>query len=307
MSSASTIMLLFLAVIVIGPSKLPAGAEAIWLALTNLTNAQRGLAEITLDEARQHWRTQRNPVFSLINLGYAAAEHLEELRRRLIVTAVVFVLAVIVASIFAETLLQIVRRPAGDIQLIFIRPPEMFLAYFNLVITAGTLVTAPVVLYELLLFVAPAFESSTERKVLRALRWAAFPAVMLLFAAGVAFAYYAMLPVALAYFATFGGDSIEAQWTVSEYLRLVLNILIWIGVAFETPLIVMLLARFGVVSAKALARGWRVAFVLTAIIAAVITPTPDPLNMSIVWAPLFTLYLLGVLLARLFGKRPAPA
>ena len=86
-----------------------------------------------------------------------------------------------------------------------------------------------------------------------------------------------------------------------------LNILVWVGVSFETPLFVMLLARFGVVSADALKRGWRVAFLVTAIIAAVITPTPDPLNMSIVWIPLFGLYALGVLLAHIFERRPLAA
>jgi len=307
MTSASTLLILFLAIIIIGPSKLPSGAEAIWLALTNLTNAQRGLPEMDLETARRMWRVKRSPFFSIINLMYAAAGHLEELRRRLIVTGVVFVLAAIAASVFAQDLLEILRGPAGDIKLIFIRPPEMFMAYFNVVVTAGILMALPVALYEILLFVGPAFEKKSERKVFGMLRWLAFPAVLALFASGVAFAYFVMLPVALNYFATFGGDTVTAQWTISEYLKFVLNILIWVGVSFETPLIVMLLARFGVVPAETLQRGWRVAFVVTAVIAAVITPTPDPLNMSIVWLPLFSLYLLGVLLARIFGKKPETA
>jgi sec-independent protein translocase protein TatC len=115
-----------------------------------------------------------------------------------------------------------------------------------------------------------------------------------------------MLPVALRYFATFGGDVVTAQWTISEYLKFVLNIIVWVGIGFETPLLVMMLARFGLVTPQALARGWRVAFLLTAVAAAIITPTPDPLNMTIVWLPLFGLYLFGVLLAHLFGRRPEP-
>jgi sec-independent protein translocase protein TatC len=222
-------------------------------------------------------------------------------------TAVVFLIAAIAASIFAEQLLEILRGPAGEIDLIFIRPPEMFLGYFNIVVTAGILATAPMALYQVMLFIGPAFESDQERKTFGLIRWLAFPAVWVLFAGGVAFAYFAMLPVALTYFATFGGETVTAQWTISEYLKFVLNILIWVGVAFEMPLFVMLLARFGFVSAAALQRGWRVAFVVTAIVAAVVTPTPDPLNMIIVWLPLFLLYLLGVLLAKIFGKKPEPA
>ncbi len=306
MTSANTLLIVFLSIIVIGPSKLPAGAEALWLALTNLSNAQRGLPEINLEQARRIWQARRSPIFSLINLLYAAAEHLEELRRRLMWTAAVFLIAAIVASVFADQLLDILRGPAGDIELIFIRPAEMFLGYFNIVVTFGILITAPMALFQILLFIGPAFESDSERKVLRLMRWFGFPAVWVLFAGGVAFAYFAMLPVALEYFASFGGEAVSAQWTISEYLKFVLNILIWVGLSFETPLLVMMLARFGLVSPETLRRGWRVAFVVTAIIAAVVTPTPDPLNMSIVWLPLFGLYLLGVLLAQVFGKRPEP-
>ncbi len=307
MTSASTILILFLAVIVIGPSKLPAGAESIWLAMTNLSNAQRGLPELSLETARRMWKMNRSPLYSIINLLYAAAEHLEELRRRLAVTGVVFLISVIVASVFSPDLLEVLRVPAGDIDLIFIRPPEMFMAYFNVVVTAGILVTLPVALYEILLFIGPAFESDSEKKGMRLFRWLAFPAVLILFASGVVFAYLVLLPVALGYFATFGGDAVTAQWTISAYLKFVLNILIGLGVAFEMPLFILLLARFGIVTSDTLRRGWRIAFVVTAIIAAVITPTPDPLNMSIVWLPLFGLYLLGVLLAMVFGKKPEPA
>jgi sec-independent protein translocase protein TatC len=253
------------------------------------------------------WKVNRSPLYSIINLLYAAAEHLEELRRRLAVTGVVFLIAVIIAGVFASDLLEALRVPAGDIDLIFIRPPEMFMAYFNVVVTAGILVTLPVALYEILLFIGPAFESDSEKKGMRLFRWLAFPAVLILFASGVVFAYLVLLPVALEYFATFGGDAATAQWTISAYLKFVLNILIGLGAAFEMPLFILLLARFGIVTSDTLRRGWRIAFVVTAIIAAVITPTPDPLNMSLVWLPLFGLYLLGVLLAMVFGKKPEPA
>ena len=305
MNSASTILLLFLAIIAIGPSKLPSGIEAIWLALTNLANAQRGLPTIDIEQARRIWKTRRSPILSLINLLYAAAEHLEELRKRFIVVAVVFAIGTVTAGIFADQLLEFIQVPAGDINLIFIRPPEMFVAYFNLVITAAAMVTTPVLIMQILLFISPAFESDQEQKSFRAIRAVAFPAVLVLFTSGAAFSYYLMLPVALNYFAQFAGDTVSAQWTISAYLKFVLNIIIWMGVSFETPLLIMLLARFGVVSAKELQKGWRVAFVVTAVIAAIITPTPDPLNMSIVWLPLFGLYLLGVVLAHLVGKKSA--
>lgn len=310
MSAASVALLLFLAIIVIGPSKLPSGAESIWLAMINLSNAQKGLPEIDLETARRMWTAQRSPIYSLVRLLYAAAEHLEELRKLLIVPVIVFIIAIGATSVFAMDILEILRHPAGDIELIFIRPPEMFLAYFNLVITSSILPTMPAILWQIMVFVRPAFDEEAsndrERRAFRLFRWFGFPAVLFLFVGGVCFAYFIMLPVALKYFATFGGDVVTAQWTISEYLKFVLNIMLWIGIAFETPLLIMLLSMFGIVNAKQLRRGWRVALVVIAVVAAVVTPTPDPFNMLIVMGPLFGLYLLGVLLAAIFGKKPEP-
>ncbi|MCB0084450.1 MAG: twin-arginine translocase subunit TatC [Caldilineaceae bacterium] len=135
------------------------------------------------------------------------------------------------------------------------------------------------------------------------------PAIMLLFLAGAAFAFFVMLPVAVGFLQTFLSgpqDVIKADWAVDRYISLVTRIVFWIAVSFETPLVFSFLARIGLVSGPALLRFWRHAIVVIAILAAAITPTIDPVNMAIVMGPLFVLYMMSVGLAYLLYRPRDP-
>jgi sec-independent protein translocase protein TatC len=116
---------------------------------------------------------------------------------------------------------------------------------------------------------------------------------------GVAFAYFVMLPAAIPFLQGFLDDIIAQQWAIGEYLSFVTSLLFWIGVAFELPLFVFFLAKLGVVNAEMLIKNFKYAVVAIAALAAVITPTVDPLNMILVMGPLIILYVLGILLAKL--------
>jgi sec-independent protein translocase protein TatC len=115
-----------------------------------------------------------------------------------------------------------------------------------------------------------------------------------------------MLPFGLKYLMSFGSELARPSWNIREYYSFVFSVLLWIGAAFETPLIMALLARLGLVSPKAMVRQWRYALVGIAFVAAAITPTVDPVNMSLVMAPLLALYFLGILMAQAVYK-PRPA
>jgi sec-independent protein translocase protein TatC len=119
------------------------------------------------------------------------------------------------------------------------------------------------------------------------------------FIAGVAFAYFVMLPLSLTYLGGFGTQFAQAQWNISEYVSFVLAILLWVGIAFQTPLAMFILARAKIVPAKKFSQVRKFAYVGIAVMAAVITPTPDAFNMMIVMIPLAGLYELGVLFAKL--------
>jgi sec-independent protein translocase protein TatC len=121
----------------------------------------------------------------------------------------------------------------------------------------------------------------------------------LCFVTGVAFAYFVMLPAAIPFLQGFMADIIEQKWAIGEYLSFVTSLLFWIGVAFELPLFVYFLAKVGVIDAQMLSKNRKYAVVIIAVVAAVITPTVDPLNMALVMGPLIVLYEIGVLLAKI--------
>jgi len=132
------------------------------------------------------------------------------------------------------------------------------------------------------------------------------PAAALLFALGVAFSSLVMLPFTLSYLQSFLSDLIEPNYSIDFYISFVTNFVLYVGLSFETPLVIAGLARLGVVSPAGLRKGRRYAIVIVAIVAAVITPTPDPFNMTLVMLPLLLLYEVGILLAR-FTYRPRPS
>lgn len=300
----SIFLLAILVIIVIGPDKLPRSLEQLWLTIENFRRQQSDRQPIVLSEARKLWKKSGSPFYALIGGLYQGAEHLSELRRRLMTTAIAMMIAAFIAIFFATHIFTFLKAPAGDIELIFVRPPEMILTYFKVALLCGVTAGIPFLVYQILLFVYPAMESKKEQRSFKLLAFFAVPSALLFFIGGLAFAYFVLLPFALRYLFSFGSEIARPWWTISEYTSFVLGILFWIGVAFETPLIMLILSRMGVISANQIAKKRRHAIVLIAIAAAAITPTPDPFNMTLVMLPLYGLFELGIILARIAGKKP---
>lgn len=221
-------------------------------------------------------------------------EHLEELRGRLIKSVIALLVTTLFSLIFTSRFLKILTAPMGNLQPVFLRPTEMIITYFKIALISGVALAMPVIIYQFVLFILPALKPN-ERKYL----YIIVPGTTISFAVGLAFAYFALLPFAIRYLLTFGGDIARAQWTIGEYIGFVTTILLWIGLAFETPLVIFFLAKIGIITPAMLSHYRRYAILAIAVIAAVITPTPDPFNMMIVMVPLFLLYEAGVLLAKL--------
>jgi sec-independent protein translocase protein TatC len=175
----------------------------------------------------------------------------------------------------------------------------MFLTYFRVAMLAGVMLAMPVIVYQFIRFAWPGLERE-ERKYVAII----VPAATISFIGGVLFTYFLMLPYALRYLITFGGDLAEANWAISEYITFVTTLLFWSGIVFETPLIIFFLARLRLVTPQFLSRNRKFAILIIAVIAAVITPTPDPFNMGLVMLPLLLMYEIGILLAR-FAYRSA--
>ncbi len=293
------VLLIIAAIALLGPSKLPAGIEQLWLSITNFRRQQSELPPLTLEQARRSWEMSENPLYDLIQILYGAVEHLVELRHRIFIVLGWLLGAAIVAFIFSNQLLDLISRPKGDIQLIVLAPIDMLWATFEVIFGTAAVLTLPVLLYQALRFVGPALETPAEKAAYRMIAMIGIPLVLIFFVLGTLFAYFIMLPFALRYLASFGTDIARASWNVRAYFSFTVGVMLWMGAAFETPLIMALLARLGIASPRGMAQKWRYAIVLIAALAAIITPTVDPLNMALVMGPLLGLYFLGVLFARL--------
>jgi len=221
-------------------------------------------------------------------------QHLKELRDRLVVVAIVLCITTLISTIFAWQIFNILVLPLGGRVPQAISPTETIITYFKVALIAGVVLAMPVIIYQFARFLLPGLMPK-ERRYLYAL----VPSASLMFLLGVSFTAFVMLPRMVAFLMSFGSNFVEQQWTLDEYISFVTSLLFWIGLAFETPLVIFFLAKMKIISYQTLVKNMRFAFLIVAIVAAVITPTPDPFNMLIVMVPLLALYGLGVLLARL--------
>lgn len=229
-------------------------------------------------------------------------QHIVELRKRLFIALAAMVLMTVAALYFGTGLIDVLAKPIGGVdKLVSIEVTENVGVFMRVSLLAGFIASLPMTLYQLIAFLMPGLMPKERRGLLIAI-----PFATLLFVAGVAFAYYVMLPAALPFLISFVG--VKTTPRLSNYFKFVTNLMFWIGLAFETPLIVYILARLRLVTARQLAKQWRIAIVVIAVIAAVATPTPDPINMGLLMLPLFLLYWLSVLLAAIAtrGQKQEP-
>jgi len=221
-------------------------------------------------------------------------EHLRELRDRLVIITIALCITTVISTVFAWQLFQVLVLPLGGRVPQAISPTETIITYFKVALIAGVVLAMPVIIYQIMRFLLPGLMPKEKRYL-----YVLVPSASIMFLLGVSFTAFIMLPRMVAFLMAFGSGFVEQQWTLDEYISFVTSLLFWIGLAFETPLVMFFLAKMKIVSYKTLIKNFRFAFLIVAIIAAVITPTPDPFNMLIVMVPLFGLYAFGVLLARL--------
>ena len=217
-------------------------------------------------------------------------QHLSELRARLLWSAAAIAMTSTVSFLFADEVIQVLIRPYGGL-LQVIEPTEGFAVFLRVGLTGGVALASPILIYQVLSFVSPGL-TRRERRVLMGV----MPGALLLYVAGASFAWFLMIPAATDFLSTFMSDIFVVNWTSRAFVKFVLSITLWIGVAFEMPLVLMFLAWLGAVTPQKLIHGWRLAVVIIAIVAAAITPTIDPFNMLLVMGPLFTLYLFSIAL-----------
>lgn len=217
-------------------------------------------------------------------------EHLEELRDRMFKAAIGLIIGSAVGAVIAGPVFEYLLQPYGK-QVQVLDPTGTVTNYFRVALMIGGILAIPIITYQLMMFILPGLTRRERRIVLTAL-----PAITALFLVGVLFTWFLLIPPALTFLANFESNVFFVEWTADGYLGFVTSLLFWMGVAFETPLIFFVIALLGFVQAKTLIKNWRIAVVAASVVAAVITPTVDPVNMFLVMAPLLSLYGLSIIL-----------
>ncbi len=221
-------------------------------------------------------------------------EHLEELRGRLIKSVIALAITTLLSFAFTKQFLEVLIAPMGSTLPVSASPTTTIVVFTKVALISGLALAMPVLVYQLIRFIAPGLTPQEKRYLYLILPGATFSFII-----GAAFAYFVMLPTAIPFLKGFLSDIVEPNWFIDRYISFVTSLLFWVGLSFETPLVIFFLAKLGIITSATLSRYRKYAILVVAVIAAVITPTPDPFNMILVMAPLTLLYEIGILLAKL--------
>ncbi|MGH2544289.1 MAG: twin-arginine translocase subunit TatC [Ardenticatenaceae bacterium] len=230
-------------------------------------------------------------------------QHLRELRKRVTYSVIAVVVTTGLAFAFHEQILTLLMEPArgfADIpngKPVYTELTEFLSVSFKASLLVGLFAALPFILLQMILFVSPGLTPSERR-------WVYFliPAVLLAFVGGAAFGYRILFPPAVDFLLSFGEDLATPLIRIGNYVNLMISLLFWMGIVFETPIVLFFLAKIGVVTPQFLAKNRRFAIVIAFVLGALITPTFDPINQTFVAIPIIVLYEVGIWLAK-FGAR----
>lgn len=213
---------------------------------------------------------------------------IEALRKHLLRSLLGLAVGVGISFYFTERIVAFLAEPAGGLQAMkAIEVTESVGVFMRVALLSGIAISLPYIAFELWAFAAPGLRPRERKFGLLGI-----PFATLLFIGGAAFTFFMLLPTALPFLMNFMG--IEAQLRPQSYFSFVTGLMFWIGITFEFPLVIYVLTAMGLIKPQALARQWRLAIVIIAILAAAITPTVDPVSMSLVMAPMSLLYFLSI-------------
>lgn len=228
--------------------------------------------------------------------------HLRELRKRVIWSVIAITVTTAASFFFADQIINFLKVPAGDVQFVFIEVTEGFSTYMKVCFIVGIIAAMPIIMYNLLMFVIPALTQRERRTVLFILPW-----ILVMFFGGIYFGYQFLIPPATKFLLGFGSNVALIQPRLSSYVSFVINLLLVIGLMFEMPVVIGFLARIGVISTRWLMGKQKLMVIGAFVVSALITPTPDAINQTIVAGTLVVLYEVSIGVAWVVEKRKRKA
>ena len=229
-------------------------------------------------------------------------EHLEDLRKRIFYSLLALFIAVIPGSIWAGDIFNILTKPVtqylpeGQNKLAYFKLTSPFMVYMKVAFLVALFIAIPFILLQIWYFIAPGLYQKEKKYV-----WPFVFFTSIFFMMGAAFGYFIVFPYACRFFLKIGQD-FQAVLTVDEYFSLILKLLLGIGAVFEMPILIFFLSRMGLITSRWMLKNFKYAILAVFIIAALITPSPDPLNQTILAVPMLALYSFSIIIAFFFGK-----
>ena len=226
--------------------------------------------------------------------GMTLMEHLEELRKRIVHSAVYLALGFVVAWVFHNPIVEFFQAPLIHIHktLMFTHPMDALNLDLQASLLAGAIMASPFILYQVWLFIAPGLYRKEQRFVIPFMA-----ATVGLFLTGAAFGYFWVLPAAIKILVVDFGHNFTPMISIEDYTGFFLSVILGLGISFEMPILIFFLALFGIVTPKFLWKNMRYAILAVFLVAAIITPSPDPWTMCIYAIPMLGLYLIGIAVA----------
>ena len=218
----------------------------------------------------------------------ALSEHIEEFSQRFLFCVLSFITATLVCFADIRQIVKVFQAPAMGVKFLQFAPGEYFFASIKIALFSGILVTSPLILYQIFLYVLPGM-TKKERDILLPMTIGSG----VLFAVGLGFSYFFLVPAALRFFIAYGSEVVEPFWSFDQYFDFIAVLIFTTGLAFQVPVVQIILGFLGIVSGQNMLSAWRYVVVIATTLAAIITPSTDPVTQVLMAGALLTLYLGG--------------
>jgi sec-independent protein translocase protein TatC len=225
------------------------------------------------------------------------SDHIEEFSQRLIFCVLTFIIVTLVCFADITQIVKIFQAPVIEVKFLQFGPGEYFFTTLKIALFSGILITSPLILYQIFLYVAPGI-TKKERNFL-------FPIIIgsgLLFAIGTCFSYFFLVPATLRFFVVYSSEIVEPLWSFDQYFDFVAVLIFTTGLTFQVPVVQVILGFLGAVSGQDMLCVWKYVVVISTILAAIITPSTDPVTQVLMTCALLVLYIGGLGIVFLFKK-----
>ncbi|WP_160718646.1 twin-arginine translocase subunit TatC [Isachenkonia alkalipeptolytica] len=229
--------------------------------------------------------------------GLTLVEHLTELRKRIIIVIITLLAATGVAFYFVDEIQNLMIRPGGEVDFIYLSPPELLMAHIKLALMAGLVGALPIIFYQVWAFVIPGIQKKQKIFLFLSVFFGTF-----FFVGGIIFAYLLILPLSIEFFAGMASEQVQPLFSFTSYIGFVTSILFAFGVAFELPMLVLLLTKFNLVRPRTLRRARKFVFLVVVVLSALITP-PDIISQALLAGPMMILFEVSIIISSVIYRK----